>query len=150
MLIVAVSTIGFTVLSASAAQNYPGKPIRMIVPLAPGGTGDTLARLTGDLLGAAFDQSVIIDNRPGANGIIGMELVAQAAADGYTLLFGSSGNVVLNAALRGSELRINVEKKLLAQGAFPSGAKPASLAALLKTEIAKWSKVVKDADIKAQ
>jgi len=110
ILIVAVSTTGFMTPSVSLAKNYPVKPIRLVVPLAPGGTGDTLARLTGDLLTAAFDQSVIVDNRPGANGIIGMELAAQAAADGHTLLFGSSGNVVLNTALHGSKLRINVEQ----------------------------------------
>lgn len=109
-LALAVLAIGLTTPFISAAQNYSAKPIRLVVPLAPGGTGDTLARLTGDLLAAAFGGSVIVDNRPGANGIIGMELAAQAAADGHTLLFGSSGNVVLNAALHGSRLRINPER----------------------------------------
>lgn len=113
--LVLVLTLGLpaaAALNAAVAETrYPAKPIRLVVPLAPGGTGDTLARLTGDLLAAAFDSSVIVvDNRPGANGIIGMELVAEAAADGHTLLSGSSGNVVLNAALHGSKLRLNVER----------------------------------------
>ncbi len=108
VLAITVLAMGFMVPSISIAQNYSAKPIRLVVPLAPGGTGDTLARLTGDLLAAASGGSVIVDNRPGANGIIGMELAAQAAADGHTLLFGSSGNVVLNTALLGSKLRINV------------------------------------------
>jgi len=95
---------------AAAAQAYPAKPVRLIVPLAPGGTGDTLARLTADLLTSALGQPTVVDNRPGANGIIGMELVAQSAADGYTLLSGSSGNTALNTALHGNKLRYDVER----------------------------------------
>lgn len=95
---------------AFAQSDFPIKPIRLIVPLAPGGTGDTLARLTADLLTAVLSQATVVDNRPGANGIIGMELVAQAAPDGYTLLSGSSGNTALNAALHGNKLRFDVER----------------------------------------
>lgn len=95
---------------ALAQSDYPVKPVRLIVPLAPGGTGDTLARLTGDLLTAALGQPTVVDNRPGANGIIGMELVAQASPDGYTLLSGSSGNTALNAAMHGDKLRFDVER----------------------------------------
>jgi len=95
---------------APAAQAYPAKPVRLIVPLAPGGTGDTLARLTADLLTSALGQPTVVDNRPGANGIIGMELVAQSAANGYTLLSGSSGNTALNTALHGNKLRYDVER----------------------------------------
>lgn len=96
--------------TATAEANYPVKPIRLIVPLAPGGTGDTLARLTGELLSAKLGQPTVVDNRPGANGIIGMELVARATPDGYTLLSGSSGNTALNAALHGKKLRFDVER----------------------------------------
>jgi tripartite-type tricarboxylate transporter receptor subunit TctC len=97
-------------VTAFAQTDYPNKPIRLIVPLAPGGTGDTLARLTADLLSSSLGQSTVADNRPGANGIIGMELVAQAAPDGYTLLSGSSGNTALNAAIYGDKLRFDVER----------------------------------------
>ena len=64
------------------AQQYPNKPIRIIVPLAAGGTGDVLGRLAADTLAAAFNQQVVVDNRPGANGIIGTDLVAKATPDG--------------------------------------------------------------------
>lgn len=97
-------------VAAFSQTDYPNKPIRLIVPLAPGGTGDTLARLSADLLSSSLGQSTVVDNWPGANCIIGMELVAQAAPDGYTLLSGSSGNTALNAALHGDKLRIDVER----------------------------------------
>jgi tripartite-type tricarboxylate transporter receptor subunit TctC len=94
------------------AQAYPAKPIRIIVPLASGGTGDTLGRLAADEIRKALGQQVIVENRPGANGIVGVELVAKAAADGYTLLSGSTGNVSINAALYGAKLPFNVERDL--------------------------------------
>ena len=76
----------FTANAAQAQQPYPNRPIRIIVPLAPGGAGDIAARLFGQKLGDAFNQQVVIDNRPGAGGIIGADLAAKAAPDGYTLV----------------------------------------------------------------
>jgi tripartite-type tricarboxylate transporter receptor subunit TctC len=78
-------------LSASAvkaadAQNYPVKPIRLIVGYSPGGGTDVLSRVLAKYLGESFKQTVIVDNRPGAGGILATELVAKAPADGYTLL----------------------------------------------------------------
>lgn len=98
--------------AAAHAQSYPAKPVRIIVPLASGGTGDTLGRLAADEIRKALGQQVIVENRPGANGIVGVELVAKAAADGYTLLSGSTGNVSINAALYGARLPFNVERDL--------------------------------------
>ena len=79
--------------AAHAAEIYPSKPIKVIVPFPPGGGADTLIRLISPTLGELWKQSVIIENRPGASGAIGAELVAQAPADGYTLLMGSTAAV---------------------------------------------------------
>jgi tripartite-type tricarboxylate transporter receptor subunit TctC len=84
----------------NAAQSYPGKPIRVIVPVLPGGASDLLARLVGPQLTAAWGQQVIVDNRAGAGGQIGVEAVARAVPDGYTLLFWDYGSLTIATALR--------------------------------------------------
>jgi tripartite-type tricarboxylate transporter receptor subunit TctC len=81
---------------AAAQQDYPTKPIRLIVPFTPGGVTDTGARVVADKLGARLGQSVVVDNRPGASGNIGTQMVATAAPDGYTLLLGFDGTLVIN------------------------------------------------------
>ena len=75
--------------STGAGPAYPTKPIRLIVPLAPGGGNDTIARLIGQKITPALGQQVVVDNRPGAGGLIAAELVAKSPADGYTLLLGN-------------------------------------------------------------
>ncbi|MCC6532508.1 MAG: tripartite tricarboxylate transporter substrate binding protein [Burkholderiales bacterium] len=72
--------------SGGFAADFPTKPIRLIVPFAPGGSNDIMARITGQKFSASLGQQVIVDNRPGASGIVGTELAAKAPADGYTLL----------------------------------------------------------------
>ncbi|HYC46199.1 MAG TPA: tripartite tricarboxylate transporter substrate binding protein [Burkholderiales bacterium] len=81
------------------AQAYPARPVRFIVPFAAGGAADLLARLVGRQLGESWGQQVIVDNRAGAGGIIGMQIAAKAPADGYTLLMGSSSTLAVNPAL---------------------------------------------------
>jgi tripartite-type tricarboxylate transporter receptor subunit TctC len=76
----------FCAAAAAQAQDFPSKPIRIIVPYSPGGGTDTVARLIAQKLTAAFGQSVIVDNKPGASANIGAEMVARAPADGYTVL----------------------------------------------------------------
>jgi len=91
MLRILFCIIGSFLITASAsAQQYPTKPVRLIVAFAPGGASDVLARLLAQRLGDSLGQSVIVDNRPSAGGIIGSDLVAKAAPDGYTLLLGSA------------------------------------------------------------
>jgi tripartite-type tricarboxylate transporter receptor subunit TctC len=80
--------------AGATAQNYPEKSIRMIVPYAAGGNADLLARVVSQKLGEAFAQQIIVDNRAGANGVIGTELLAKAAPDGYTLAFTASGHSI--------------------------------------------------------
>jgi tripartite-type tricarboxylate transporter receptor subunit TctC len=86
-------------LSSAAAQKYPDKPVRIIVPLTAGGGVDTLARLVGQHYAALWGRPFVVDNRPGAGTIIGVDLAAKAPDDGYTLLV-SSSSLVTNAAVR--------------------------------------------------
>lgn len=82
--------------SAAAAQSYPTRPIRLIVPYAPGGNVDITARTIGPALGDTLGQSIVVDNRAGGGGNVGANLVAKSAPDGYTLLMGSSGPISIN------------------------------------------------------
>ena len=81
------------------AQNYPSMPVRIIVPFAPGGTADILARMVAKKLGDRFGQNFYIVNRTGANGALGTEVVARAEPDGYTILMGYLGTLAISPAL---------------------------------------------------
>jgi tripartite-type tricarboxylate transporter receptor subunit TctC len=85
--------------TSASAQQYPNRPIRFVVPFAPGGSTDTLARTIGQKLTEALQQQVVVDNRSGANGNIGMEIVAHAAPDGYTILLGYIANLGIGPGL---------------------------------------------------
>jgi len=88
------------VVTPVLAQNYPTKPIRIIVPFSAGGPTDTHSRWAGQQLTAAFGQQVIIENRAGAGGTIGTAIAAKAAPDGYTLLGGNPGPLTIAASVR--------------------------------------------------
>lgn len=91
--------LGAIVLPAQAQDKWPSKPITYVVPFPAGGTTDILARLIGQKLGPALGTTVIIDNRPGAGGNIGSELVARSAPDGYTIMGGTISSHSINASL---------------------------------------------------
>jgi len=91
--------VGMAVSGVAGATDFPGKPVRIIVPYPPGGTTDMVARLVGDQLTTLWKQSVLVDNRPGAGGIVGTGAAAKSPADGYTLLMGSVGEFGINPTL---------------------------------------------------
>ncbi|MBI3041581.1 MAG: tripartite tricarboxylate transporter substrate binding protein [Betaproteobacteria bacterium] len=94
---------------AAFAQNYPVRPIRLIVPYPPGGPTDFVGRLVGQKLTEAWGQQVVVENRAGAASAIGTEVAARAAADGYTLLLGTSAGFCINPA-RGGKLPYDPER----------------------------------------
>jgi tripartite-type tricarboxylate transporter receptor subunit TctC len=100
----AAAALACCVATAAAAQTteparYPIRPIRIVVPLAPGGPSDLVARTVGQKMTEAWGQQVVIDNRAGANGVVGSEIVAKSAPDGYTLIMGTTGTHGINASL---------------------------------------------------
>src|SRR5215471_15056383 len=101
--------IGAAAAPGACADGYPSHPIRLVVPFAPGGPADFLARLVGQKLGDELGQPLVIDNRPGANTIIGAQIVAKAEPDGYTLLMAIDGTLVMNPFLY-SKLSYDAEK----------------------------------------
>ncbi len=100
----AVTAIAGAFTASAQAQTadpatFPTRPIRMVVPYVPGGLPDTMGRIVAQRLGDAFRRPVLIDNRPGAGGIIGTELVARALPDGYTLLVADLGQTAITPAM---------------------------------------------------
>jgi hypothetical protein len=96
------AVIGIAAPLHATAQPWPSKPLQIIVPQGAGGSTDALARVVAQALGERLGQSVVIDNRAGAGGILGVATAAKAPADGYTLLFGSNTTVAANAFLYSS------------------------------------------------
>ena len=96
---IVASTALCTVCMSSMAQSYPSRPVRIIVPFAPGGGSDIFGRTLAMRLNETLGQPVLVDNRPGGNTLIGAELAARAAPDGYTLFLSTNGTVAINPSL---------------------------------------------------
>src|SRR4029077_17640123 len=108
--LVALVALGMAPLRA---DDYPARPIRIMVPYAPGGISDIAARIVGAKLTEAWGQQVAVENRPGGNGVIAIELTARAAPDGYTLVLCTVGDVAINPALF-KAMPYNVERDFAA------------------------------------
>jgi tripartite-type tricarboxylate transporter receptor subunit TctC len=106
---IAMAVAGPWAANAARADDYPSRPIRIIVPYAPGGGADTVARIVAKRVGETISQTIVIENRGGAGSIIGTEMVAKAEPDGYTLLLGQSGPISINPAVY-KDLRYDPER----------------------------------------
>src|SRR3989440_2450897 len=98
---------------AAAAQDYPAKPVKMLVPYAPGGATDIIARIVAQRLTESLKESFIVENRPGANGNIALEATAKAPADGYTLLVGNVSTNAINENIYADQLTIRPSRDLV-------------------------------------
>lgn len=112
MLRVLMAACLFIVAAPSGAQQYPTKPIRIVVPFAAGGATDLPARLIAPKLSEALGQPVIIENKPGAGGVLGIDSVAKAAPDGYTFVMATNGELVMNPSIY-TKLPYNPSKDLV-------------------------------------
>lgn len=146
------------------AQAFPSKPLRLIVPFAPGGNVDITARAIGQPLGVALGQQVVVENRAGAGGQIGAEAVAKSPPDGYTLMMASS-SVMTNAPAVYPKLRYDILREFAAVGRVSEvplvlvvhPALPAhttrqfnALAKFIREDLAKWTRVLKQAGIRPE
>ena len=95
----ALAALALAMPAPAADDDYPARTVKIVVPFAPGGSTDVVARILADKLGAEFKQTFIVDNRAGASGNIGADAVAKAPADGYTLLMGTTGVLAINGHL---------------------------------------------------
>src|SRR6476646_8094690 len=125
--------------SFAAAQDFPAKPVRIVVPWPPAGNVDITARTVAPALGEALGQQVIVENRAGAGGRIGSEAVVKSPADGYTLLLGSSGTVTAGPAVW-KNLSFDPLKDLVAVG--PIQSVPIVLTLAPKTPAANYGEFV--------
>src|SRR5581483_3910825 len=97
--VLASISLAAVVPSAVLGQSWPSHPIRIVAPSTPGDAPDVIARLVADKLSVALGQQVIVENHPGAGGVVGSDIVAKAPPDGYTLIIGNAGSHGINAAV---------------------------------------------------
>jgi tripartite-type tricarboxylate transporter receptor subunit TctC len=100
----------YALRSPAQAQTYPARPIRLVVPFPPGGSTDTAARLIAERLGHRLGQSIVIENRAGAGGVVGTDAVVKSEPDGYTLVFGTVSSAAINYPLFGNRMPYKAEE----------------------------------------
>ena len=165
--------------SAASAQAWPAKPVRVVVAFTAGGTTDILARSIGQQLSEKLKQPFVIDNKPGAGGDLGTELVVRSAPDGYTLMVNSVGPIAVNPTLY-PKLPYNplaelvpvvliadvittlnkavneiigvptMDAQLVKEGADPAGGTPEQFAQFVQREYEKWRLVVRESGATAE
>lgn len=113
ILVLSILCLAFVIGSASAQDNYPSKPVKIIVPYAPGGATDIVARIIADQLGKRFGQSVYVENKPGAFGIVAIEDMARSPADGYTLMIGNVSTNAITPIIYSQKLKIDYAKDVV-------------------------------------
>jgi tripartite-type tricarboxylate transporter receptor subunit TctC len=109
---IAAALLALCAITSAPAQDYPTKPVRFVVPYAAGGSGDLLARLVGEKLSRLWGQQVVVDNKPGAGGIIGTEFAARSDADGYTLYLYTDGPITIAPTLHRKPLPYDWKKDI--------------------------------------
>lgn len=107
-----ISATAFALPAMAQSGDYPSKPITIVVPFSAGGGVDAMARLVAEKLRVSLKQSVLVDNKPGASGMVGAALVSKAAGDGYTLLLGSAGETSINPLVYKARMQYQPERDL--------------------------------------
>lgn len=110
--VVVAALLGWLMSGPVAAAPYPDRPVRLIVPFAPGGVTDIAARVLGQHLSAKWGQQVVIENKPGAGGVIGVETAARSTPDGYTILMATNGEIAIIPAIS-AKLHYDPQKDLI-------------------------------------
>ena len=146
-----------TAICAHAAEKYPSRPVRMVVPYPPGGGSDITGRAIGAKLNEALGQTFVIDNRPGATGLIGTEIAARAPADGYTLLLADAPHTInalvyamttLNREISRALNAADVKERFTVQTFDPTPGTPADFLRLLESEDKRWRDVQKQVNVR--
>ncbi|WP_418319829.1 Bug family tripartite tricarboxylate transporter substrate binding protein [Piscinibacter sakaiensis] len=154
--LMAVCSSALLAPNPAQARGYPSTPIRFIIPYAPGEATDIIARLVSQKLTEAWGQPVLVESKPGANGIIASEAAAKAAADGNTIMLAVLSTHATNASLY-SKLPYDpvrdftpvVRERLATLNYEPVGSTPAELTTAIENDTVKWRRVVKESNYKA-